>query len=63
MSTQSKVYMNPWNIIAELESDNSRLVKEAIVAREAKANNTEFFKGTKLALDSMITFGLKQIPE
>ena len=55
--------MNPWNIIAELESDNSRLVKESIVAREAQANNTEFFEGAKLALDSMITFGLKQIPE
>ena len=55
--------MNPWNIIAELESDNSRLVKESIVAREAQANNTEFFQGCRLALDPMITFGLKQIPE
>ena len=28
---------NPWNIIQELEDDNSRLAKEAIVAREADA--------------------------
>ena len=53
----------PWNITAELETDNSRLFKEAVVAREAKAGNTEFFEGCKLALDSMITFGLKQIKE
>ena len=53
----------PWNVIAELETDNSRLFKEAVVAREVKAGNAEFFEGCKLALDSMITFGLKQIKE
>jgi DNA ligase-1 len=53
----------PWEITAELESDNSRLVKEAVVAREASAGNTEFFEGCRLALDSMVTFGLKQIKE
>jgi len=54
---------NPWEIMAELEADNSRLAKESIVAREAEANNSTFFAGCKLALDSMITFGLKQVPE
>jgi len=53
----------PWDIIAELESDNSRLFKESVVEREAQAGNTEFFEGVNLALNSMITFGLKQIPE
>ena len=53
----------PWDIIAELESDNSRLHKEAVVAREVLTQNTEFFQGTKLALDSMVTFGVKQVPE
>ena len=53
----------PWKVIAELESDNSRLFKESVVEREARAGNTEFFEGVRLALDSMITFGLKQIPE
>jgi DNA ligase-1 len=54
---------NPWNIIQELEADNSRLAKEAIIAREAEAGNDEFFAGCKLALDSMITFGVKKVPE
>ena len=52
---------NPWDIIKELEEDNSRLAKEAIIAREALADNDEFFAGIKLALDSMITFGIKQV--
>jgi DNA ligase-1 len=52
---------NPWNVIQELEADNSRLVKEAIVAREAVAGNDEFFAGCRLALDAMITFGVKQV--
>lgn len=53
----------PWEVIAELEADNSRLAKEAIILKEAEANNTEFFDGCRLALDCMITFGLKQISE
>lgn len=53
----------PWEVIKQIESDNSRLVKESIVLAEAKAGNAEFFEGCRLALDSMITFGLKQIPE
>ena len=52
---------NPWNVIQELEADNSRLVKEEIVAREASAGNDEFFAGCRLALDAMTTFGVKQV--
>ena len=52
---------NPWNVIKELEADNSRLAKEEIITREAIAGNDEFFAGIKLALDSMITFGVKQV--
>ena len=55
--------LKPWEVIQELESDNSRLFKEAVVLREAEAGNTVFFEGARLALDSMITFGLKQIKE
>ena len=54
---------SPWNIIQELEADNSRLVKEEIIRREALAGNDEFFAGCKLALDSMITFGVKKVDE
>jgi DNA ligase-1 len=54
---------NPWDIIKELEADNSRLAKEEIIRREALAGNGEFFDGIKLALDAMITFGVKSVIE
>jgi len=53
----------PWDVIIELESDNSRLFKEAVVKREATAGNDEFFRGLRATLDSMITFGIKQVDE
>jgi DNA ligase-1 len=49
--------------IWSLESHPSRLNKEAIIEVIAKEGNDEFFAGCRLALDPMITFGLKQIPE
>jgi DNA ligase-1 len=52
----------PWEIITELESDNSRLAKESILSREAQNSNSELFTGLRLALDSMITFGVKKVP-
>jgi len=51
------------NVISTLEDHNSRLDKEAIILAQAEAGNSEFFQGCRLALDPMITFGLKQIPE
>ena len=51
-----------YQIIQDLESDNSRLAKEAIILREAEANNTELFEGLRLCYDPMITFGVKKIP-
>jgi len=52
-----------YNVISTLEDHNSRLDKEAIILAQAEAGNREFFEGARLALDPMITFGLKQIPE
>jgi hypothetical protein len=52
----------PDSIIRDLENHNSRLDKEAILAAAAKEGLDEFFDGLKLALDSMITFGVKQVP-
>ena len=52
---------NPWQVIQILEADNSRLYKEEVIAKEAELFNTEFFAGARLALDPMITFGVKQI--
>lgn len=53
----------PWEVISLLEADNSRLAKEQILKIEADAGNSTFFKGVRLALDNLITFGLKQIDE
>ena len=53
----------PWEVVAELEADNSRLVKEEIVGREATSGNDEFFRGARAALDSMITYGVKKVDE
>jgi len=55
--------MQPYKIIKELESDNSRKFKEAVIAREDKTGNTEFFEGVSMAMDKLRTFGLKQVPE
>ena len=49
-------------IIAKLESDNSRLFKEAVIAEEMARNNTEFFEGIKLCLSPFVTFGVKKVP-
>lgn len=52
----------PWQVISDLENHPSRINKEQIIAVQAQARNREFFEGLRLALDPMITFGLKQIP-
>jgi len=49
--------------IWDLESHPSRLNKEAIIEAIAESGNDEFFEGCRLALDPMITFGLKAIKE
>lgn len=53
----------PWEIVEALEADNSRLGKEAVIKVIASNGNDIFFEGCRLALDPMITFGLKQVPE
>ncbi len=49
-------------VIRSLEIHNSRLDKEAIVLAQAEAKNHTFFKGVRMALDPMITFGVKKVP-
>jgi len=53
----------PWEVVTELEENNSRLVKEAVIKVVAVQGNDWFFEGCRLALDPMVTFGLKQVPE
>ena len=52
-----------YKIIKELESDNSRLAKEAILYRELSKDNQTLFYGFQIALDKLVTFGVKQVPE
>ena len=54
--------MQPWKVIQELESDNSRLKKEAIIKRESDADNIRFFNGICMALDGFRTFGVQKVP-
>lgn len=54
---------HPWEVIKLLESDNSRLVKQLIIKSEADNSNDDFFDGCKLALNPMITFGIKKVDE
>jgi len=54
--------MRPWDVIKELESDNSRLKKESIIRRESDAENIEFFNGVGAALDGFRTFGVQKVP-
>ena len=51
--------------IWDLEGHPSRLNKEAIILAiaESSSHANEFFEGCQLALDPMITFGVKQVPE
>ena len=53
--------LEPWKIIVELESDNSRLFKESVV--EAHLNDKIFQEGLIMCLDPLITFGVKQVPQ
>jgi DNA ligase-1 len=53
----------PWEVIAKLESDNSRLFKEDVIHQEAVAGNAELFRGFRAAYDAMITFGVKKVEE
>jgi len=50
------------SVIRSLEEHASRLNKEAIIKAEAEADNQELFEGFRMALDPMITFGVKKVP-
>ena len=52
----------PDYIIRQLEQHNSRLDKEAILKDAFDEGLPEFFEGLKMALDPLVTFGVKQIP-
>ena len=53
----------PQDIISELETHNSRLDKESILETAMQEGLDEFFEGVRMALDPLVTFGVKQVPE
>ena len=52
--------MKPWNVIQELESNNSSLFKQDVI--KANIDNQEFITGATMCLDPLVTFGVKQVP-
>ncbi|MDB4345142.1 ATP-dependent DNA ligase [bacterium] len=53
----------PQAIIEKLEADNSRLAKEQVILEAMEEGLDEFFEGVRMALDPLVTFGVKQVPE
>ena len=53
----------PQEVIERLEADNSRLAKELILAEVMHEGLDEFFEGVRMALDPLVTFGVKKVPE
>jgi DNA ligase 1 len=52
----------PEKIIQQLEADNSRLAKEAILEQAMNEGLDEFFEGLRMCYDTLYTFGVKQVP-
>ena len=53
----------PQEVISKLEADNSRLAKEKVLLEAMEEGLNEFFEGVRMALDPLVTFGVKQVPE
>lgn len=51
-----------FRVITSLEEHSSRINKEQILEAAAEAGNAELFDGMRMALDALITFGIKQVP-
>ena len=50
-------------IIKKLELHPRRLDKEKIIYEAMEKSLDDFFEGVSMALDPLITFGVKQVPE
>ncbi len=50
-------------IISQLELHPSRLDKEKIILKAMEEGLDDFFEGIRMALDPLVTFGVKMVPE
>src|SRR6056300_1773371 len=57
------VRTQPNYIIGALETHSSRINKEDIIRAAHEEGLPEFFEGLRMALDPLVTFGVKQVPE
>ena len=57
------VRTQPNYIIGALETHPSRINKEDIIRAAHEEGLPEFFEGLRMALDPLVTFGVKQVPE
>ena len=53
--------INSWEIINEVDSNNSLLFKEDVI--EKNLNYKEFQEGLAMCLDPLVNFGVKKVPE
>jgi len=53
----------PQEVIERLEADNSKLAKQAILKAAMEEGLDEFFEGVRMALDPLVTFGVKKVPQ
>ena len=51
------------DIIRQLELHPSRLDKEKIIFEAMEKDLEDFFEGIRMALDPLVTFGVKIVPE
>ena len=51
------------DIIHQLELHPSRLEKEKIISEAMEKGLDDFFEGIRMALDPLVTFGVKIVPE
>ncbi len=51
------------DIIVQLELHPSRLDKEKIILKAMEEGLDDFFEGIRMALDPLVTFGVKMVPE
>src|SRR5210317_1735745 len=56
------VRTQPNYIIGALETHSSRINKEDIIRAAHDEGQPEFFEGLRMALDPLVTFGVKQVP-
>lgn len=54
---------HPWHLVQQLASTSSRTEKQRIIEQAAAQDHQQLFAGMNLALNSFVTFGIRQVPD